>query len=254
MSDLRGLEPAAPGEVQALRDQTPMIAIETTAIPLDDVRDSVRRIQEAHGPMLDAFHKVSYHSFTWSMTTWMGVPLLKHPCDLIALQEIVAGIRPALIIETGTAYGGSALYLAHLCDLLGHGQILTIDLEPAAKLPQHPRITYRVGSSVDDEIVGYVSDRAARCGGPVLVLLDSNHSQAHVAAELVVYAPLVTPGSFVVVEDTNVNGNPVLPEHGPGPREAVDAFLAGHRDFERDPLPERFLISMHPGGWLRRIA
>jgi hypothetical protein len=113
-----------------------VIAIASKSVSLDDVRSSVRTLQDRHAPMLDAFHSLSYHSYTWSMTTWMGVPLLKHPCDLFALQEIVASIRPALIIETGTAFGGSALYLAHLCDLLGHGQVLTIDLEPAPSLPR----------------------------------------------------------------------------------------------------------------------
>jgi cephalosporin hydroxylase len=233
-----------------------VIAIASKSVSLDDVRSSVRTLQDRHAPMLDAFHSLSYHSYTWSMTTWMGVPLLKHPCDLFALQEIIASIRPALIIETGTAFGGSALYLAHLCDLLGHGQVLTIDLEPAPSLPSHPRVTYRVGSSVDPEIVAYAAERAARCDGPVLVLLDSDHHAAHVRAELDAYAPLVTVGSFLVVEDTNVNGRPVLPDFGPGPAEAVEAWLASPTEgpiFQRDALPERYLITMHPGGWLRRV-
>jgi cephalosporin hydroxylase len=214
-----------------------VIAIASKGVSLDDVRSSVRTLQDRYAPTLEAFHRLSYHSYTWSMTTWMGVPLLKHPCDLFALQEIVAGIRPALIIETGTAFGGSALYLAHLCDLLGHGQVLTIDLEPAPSLPQHQRITYRVGSSVDPEIVAYAAERAARCGGPVLVLLDSDHHEGHVRAELDAYAPLVTVGSFLVVEDTNVNGRPVLPEFGPGPAEAVEAWLGTPTEgpiFQRD--------------------
>lgn len=231
-----------------------MIAIETDRVNLNDVRTRVRALQAQHAPMLDDFHRLSYGSYTWSMTSWMGVPLLKHPCDLFSLQDIIASLRPALIIETGTAYGGSALYLAHLCDLLGSGQVLSIDLQPAPSLPQHPRITYRVGSSTDTEIVGYATARAAQCGGPVLVLLDSDHHQAHVAAELDAYAPLVTVGSFCLVEDTNVNGHPVVPEFGPGPMEAVAAFLPNHPEFQVDALPERYLISMHPGGWLRRVA
>lgn len=231
-----------------------VIAIQSSRVNPDDVRGHVRAIQQRHRPMLDDFAKLSYGSYTWSMTHWMGVPTLKHPCDLIALQEIVAAVRPALIIETGTAYGGSALYSAHLCDLLGHGQVLTIDLEPAPSLPAHPRITYRVGSSVDPEIITYARERAVRCSGPVLVLLDSDHHQPHVAAELDAYAPLVTVDSFVIVEDTNINGHPVLPEFGPGPQEAVAEFLASRSDFRVDAMPERFLISMHPGGWLRRVA
>ena len=85
-----------------------------------------------------------------------------------------------------------------------------------------------------------------------MVVLDSDHSQENVLRELEVYAPLVTPGQYLVVEDTNVNGHPVLPEHGPGPYEAVQQFLAGTSDFEFDPQCERFLFTQNPGGWLRR--
>jgi cephalosporin hydroxylase len=230
-----------------------MIAIQTERVNLDDVRDRVRTIQRQHADLLDEFGRLSYGSYTWSMTTWMGRILLKHPCDLIALQEIISAIRPALIIETGTAYGGSAFYMAQLCDLLGHGQVLTIDLEPADDLPQHPRITYRRGSSTDPEIIAYATDRAQRCGGPVLVILDSDHHLGHVTAELAAYSGLVTVGSFLIVEDTNVNGRPVVPTFGPGPGEAVDVFLLAHPEFVRDAMPERFLITMHPGGWLRRV-
>lgn len=234
-----------------------MIAIESNPVTFDLVREKVRETQQAEQPTLDRFHQLSYHGFTWSMATWMGVPMLKHPCDAMMLQELVCRIKPALIIETGTAFGGSALFLAHVCDAIGHGAIVTIDLDPHPKAPRHPRITHRVGSSVDPEIVGYVSGRVIRAGGPVLVLLDSDHHQEHVFAELILYSPFVTLGSYLVVEDTNVNGNPILPEFGPGPKEAVDRFLdveGGHNFFERDVLPERYLMTFHPGGWLRRIA
>lgn len=230
-----------------------MIAIERNRVNHDDVRARVRTLQEKNGDVLDSFHRISYHSYTWSMATWMGVPMLKHPCDAMMLQELLTRVRPALIVETGTAMGGSALFMGHVCDAIGHGQIITIDLEPDVKV-KHPRVTYRTGSSVDPEIVDYVRDRAARCGGPVLVILDSDHRAAHVAAELDAYAKLVTVGSYLIVEDTNVNGNPVLPEHGPGPAEAVAALLATYSTFERDALAERYLMTCHPGGWLRRIA
>lgn len=232
-----------------------MIAIDSTPISIDDVRADVRATQARERATLDAFHRLSYHGFTWSLATWMGVPMLKHPCDALMLQEIVARVRPALIIETGTAMGGSALFLGHVCDAIGHGAIITIDLEPDIKL-RHPRVTYRVGSSVDPEIVGYVAERVARCGGPVLVLLDSDHHAEHVYQELVLYSPFVTVGSFCVVEDTNVNGNPVLPAFGPGPAEAIARFFSdgGDRFFQADVLAERYLITMHPGGWLRRVA
>jgi cephalosporin hydroxylase len=232
-----------------------VIAIETQPVSFDQVRARVQETQHQERRTLDAFHRLSYHGYTWSMAKWMGVPMLKHPCDALMLQELIARVRPALIVETGTAMGGSALFLGHVCDAIGHGAIITIDIEPDVKL-QHPRVTYRIGSSVDPEIVRYVADRAARCGGPVLVILDSDHHEAHVAAELRCYAPLVTVDSYLIVEDTNVNGRPVLPEFGPGPHEAVEAWLTTPTEgpvFARDALAERYLITMHPGGWLRRI-
>jgi len=231
-----------------------VIAIQTTPVKLDDVRAQVRATQAEHRDLIDAFTQVYYRGHTWSMTMWLGVPMLKHPCDVWALQDILYGLKPALIVETGTAYGGSALFMANVCDCLGTGSVITIDLEPGPNLPAHPRITYRVGNSVDPEIVGYVHERAARCGGPVVVILDSAHNQAHVANELAAYASIVTPSSFLIVEDTNVNGHPVMPEHGPGPAEAVADFLAAHPEFQADALPERYLVTMHPGGWLRRVA
>src|SRR4051812_9183038 len=93
--DLHAVQPAVSTrhEVQALREGAPwMIAIESTAISLDAVRRSVRETQERHQPVLDAFHRVFYHTYTWSMTTWMGVPVLKNPCDLFALQDILAAL------------------------------------------------------------------------------------------------------------------------------------------------------------------
>lgn len=245
-------EAAALSEVPA--ENTPVIAIDSTPVNLDDVRATVRATQAEHRETIEAFHKVYYRGYTWSMTMWMGVPLMKHPCDLFALQDILTGLKPALIVETGTAFGGSALFLAHLCDLIGAGHIITIDMEPSPTVPRHPRITYRVGDSSDPEIVDYVRDRAARCGGPVVVILDSDHHEPHVTKELAAYAPIVTPASFLIVEDMNINGHPVFPEFGPGPTEAVAAFLADHPEFQADALPERYLVTMHPGGWLRRMS
>lgn len=229
-----------------------MIAIETTPVDLAKVRAQLEADQARERQLLDAFHRFFYTQPTWSMTMWAGVPAMKSPCDLFALQDIIVGLRPALIIETGVAYGGSTLFMAHVCDLIGHGVIIAIDLEPHEQLPQHSRITYRRGSSVDPEIVGYATERASRAGGPVMVILDSDHHAPHVSTELNAYAHLVTPGSFLIVEDTNINGHPVLPEWGPGPAESVAAFLVDHPEFSADILPERYGVTMHPGGWLRR--
>ena len=140
-------------------------------------------------------HDVFYASDAWTRATWLGAQALKNPLDLWIYQEILFETRPALVVETGTYRGGSALYLASICDLVGSGEVVSIDVEPERDdYPQHPRITYLAGrSSTDADVVGEIRERAA--GKPVLVVLDSDHSQSHVAAELEAYAPLVPVGA-----------------------------------------------------------
>jgi cephalosporin hydroxylase len=206
---------------------------------------------------VDDFHQLYYDTGlqggTWTTTTWLGVGVLKCPLDLWEYQEIIYELRPDLIVETGTAKGGSALYFASVCDLIGNGDILTIDIAHASALPQHPRITYLTGSSVDPSVVAQVYERAGQAN-TVMVVLDSDHSAAHVAAELDAYAPIVTHGSYLVVEDTNVNGHPVYGWHGPGPMEAVEQFLAGTAEFVADRSREKLLLTFNPSGWLQRTA
>jgi cephalosporin hydroxylase len=198
------------------------------------------------------FHRLYYDSpvRTWSNTYWLGTHTQKCPLDLWIYQEILYELRPEAIVETGTASGGSALFLASVCDLLGQGKIISVDIEDAER-PQHDRVTYLTGSSVApkivDRVVEFVGDAA-----PVLVILDSDHSREHVLEELRAYSPVVTPGSYLIVEDTNVNGHPVLPEHGPGPMEAVDEFLDSAPEFSVDPEREKFFLTFNPRGFLRK--
>jgi cephalosporin hydroxylase len=200
-----------------------------------------------------AFHRLYYDDLdqTWAQTHWLGVATLKCPLDLWMYQELLTAIRPDLVIETGTAAGGSALFLASCMDMLGNGRVVTIDIEDKSDRPHHDRIAYLHGSSVDPEIVDRVRSLSADTRS-VMVVLDSNHRCEHVLAELRAYSPLVTPGSYLVVEDTNVNGHPILPTFGPGPHEAVETFLAEGAPFVRDRACERFLMTFNPGGYLRR--
>lgn len=205
--------------------------------------------------LIDGFHRLYYESGeaggTWKDTKFLGVPTWKSPLDLWVYQELLWELRPGLIVETGTAHGGSALYLATLCETIGSGQVVSIDIGEWPDRPAHPRLTYVVASSTDPQVVAQVAERA-RTAGAVLVVLDSDHSRDHVLAELRAYAPLVTPGSYLVVEDTNVNGHPVYEAFGPGPMEAVQDFLKERDDFEVDRSREKFLLTFNPGGWLRR--
>lgn len=200
-----------------------------------------------------AFHELYYDSMnqTWKNTFWFGVQTAKTPTDLWVYQEILWETRPDLIVECGTAYGGSALFLASLMDLLGAGAVCTVDVQEMPDRPVHPRIEYVLGSSTDPGVFTEVSARAASAER-VMVLLDSDHSCAHVTEELALYADLVTPGCYLIVEDTNVNGHPVVPEFGPGPAEALDAFLAADERFEVDATREKLLFTFNPGGFLRR--
>lgn len=202
------------------------------------------------------FHKLYYNSHhfskTFTDTRWMGVPVLKCPLDLWIYQEILFNLKPDILIETGTCEGGSALYLASICDLLGKGKVITIDIEAKAGRPAHPRLEYLTGSSVDPAIVSEVKKKM----GPddqAVVFLDSNHEKSHVLKELEIYQTFVRKGSYLIVEDTNINGNPVFPAFGPGPMEALDEFLEKNKDFVIDKDKEKFYMTFSPRGYLLRI-
>lgn len=213
--------------------------------PSPTVRDTIVR----------QFHRLYYHSLdrTWKDTYYRGVTIWKCPLDLWLYQEMLHDLRPDLIVETGTAFGGSAYFLGDLCDTLGlDARILTVDVQHQPDRPQHSRVTYITASSTDPAVVARVRD-AAPAGGTVLVILDSDHSRDHVLAELRAYADLVSVGSYVVVEDTNVNGHPAYPEFGPGPMEAVDAFLAEDDRFEVDEGKEKFFMTFNPRGYLKKV-
>lgn len=222
-------------------------------------RRRVERLRERQrDPKLvtEAFHLLYYRlgvqGKTWRDTRWLGVPAQKLPLDLWIYQEIVFETRPTLVIETGTADGGSALYLASLFDILGEGRVVTVDISPVGysgePRPEHPRVRYVLGSSTDEAVLEEVRGEAA--GERVLVILDSDHSEAHVSEELRAYSPLAD--DYLIVEDSNVNGHPVLPDHGPGPMEAVQEFLKGNEEFVVDDTREKFYLTFNPKGYLRR--
>jgi len=207
------------------------------------------------GDAVDEFTRVYYDGHllgdTRADTHWLGVRTDKCPLDLWIYQELIARLRPDVIVETGTLDGGSALYLASICDLVGHGEVVTIDIEAPPAPPEHPRIMYVRGSSVDEEVVAEV--RARTAGKSALVVLDSDHRRDHVLAELHAYADVVPVGGYLIVEDTILNGHPINPEFGPGPMEAVEAFLAEDRRFEVDRRCEKLYMTFNRRGYLRRV-
>lgn len=215
---------------------------------------AVRPMSAAERQATEAFHRGYYEAWTTGRGTidlsWFGHRTLKCPLDLWIYQEIVVETEPDLIIECGTAFGGSALYLAAICELAGRGRVVTVDIEAVPGRPQHRLIQYVTGSSTDPTIVDGI--RAQSRGRRAMVILDSDHSKAHVLAEMRLYHELVGVGCYLIVEDTDVNGHPVLPDFGPGPKEAVDEFLALHPEFVVDSDRERLMMTLNPGGYLRR--
>ena len=162
---------------------------------------------EAFEALSEVWLKVGWNQkYTYTMS-WLGVPIIQLPEDMIRYQEAVFALKPDVIVETGVAHGGSAVFSASLLKLIGKGRVLAIDIEirphNKQRIQQHslaPLITLIEGSSTDGAIVDKVKKSIAP-GETVLVVLDSNHSYAHVAAELEAYAPLVTKGSYIVSTD-----------------------------------------------------
>ena len=205
--------------------------------------------------IVNSFHKLYYDARlfggTHGDTYWLGTPIYKCPMDLMAYQEIIYETKPDVILETGTMDGGSAHFLSSMCDIVNHGEVISIDIVQREGRPQHDRLSYFDGSSVSDEIVQKVHERIAG-KKRVMAVLDSDHTMKHVLDELRVYAPLVTPGNYLIVEDSNMNGHPVAEEFGPGPMEAIEEFLRGTNDFEIDKDREKFYLTFNPSGYLKR--
>jgi cephalosporin hydroxylase len=205
--------------------------------------------------MMKLFHKIPIWRYMW----FHNVPIGKNPLDLWMMQQIIYETRPEFIVETGTFAGGSALYWAHTLNGMGleNSRVFTMDIgdftKTAAKHPLWKKyITFWKGSSTDPAIVAEIAQRVK--GHKTLVTLDSDHSMEHVLNELHAYAPMVSRGSYLVVEDTHIDGVPTQPESGPGPMAAVLQFLkeGGSKTFEQDLSREAFIMTFNPGGWLRR--
>jgi cephalosporin hydroxylase len=194
-----------------------------------------------------------WRSAPWRRASWLGHPIRSAPGDLLAYQEILSGVEPAWVIETGTGDGGRTLFLASVCELLGRGQVLSIDESLPDDLPSHPRIRYMKAHAHSRPAVARIRE-VVRDAGPIVVVLGSCTDAFKTSAQFERLEPFVARGSYVVVTDTIVNGRPVWPGFGPGPAEAVKRILSAHGDFVSDPQMEKYSSSFNPGGYLKRVS
>ena len=194
---------------------------------------------------------------TWRKNSFLGIRTLQNPLDVWITFEIIHKVNPDVIVETGTLQGGSAaLWAMFLEQVNPEGREITIDIEnespKARKLPiSRRRVDFLIGSSTAPEIDEEVRRRVA--GKRVLVILDSAHHMNHVLDELRAYAPMVPRGSYNIVQDSAMNGHPTAPDYGPGPYEAIEAFLAETSDFEAERSRERLMMTNNPMGFLKRV-
>lgn len=206
---------------------------------------------------IDKFHVWYEENKIWEKTTWLGVPCWKLPFDLQIMQEIIFEVQPDYLIETGTGYGGSALFFASIMELIGRGKVLTIDIESKVDIASlggkelyKRRVEFITGSSMDEDVVRRVKKVI---GGKVVVVLDSWHTKTHVLQELEMYSPLVSMNSYMVVEDTHVSDHPVPWKWGPGPFEAVEEFLLKNPQFMVDKKCEKLGFTFNPNGYLKKV-
>lgn len=213
------------------------------------------------------FERLIKHTNNFDKVSWLGIPVWQNVFDLWTIQETIFEVKPDLLIETGTNRGGSSLFFAQLFDQMyghgseregsgGKGRIWTVDIEKLHEFT-NPRVTYHLGSSVSDETMTSLQAWMGPNPGKIMVILDSDHNRPHVRKELELYAPLVTPGSYLLCQDGVIDDLSMFHKHGEeGPRLAVEDFLANSphgSKFEVDQERcDRFLITHHPKGWLKR--
>jgi cephalosporin hydroxylase len=203
------------------------------------------------------FNLLHYNSRLWNHTTWMGIQTQQNPCDMWVFQEILWDLKPDFVIETGTFNGGSSLFFAMvLAEATEKGRVISVDINPHIEQVSkfkvfRDRVEVIKGDSVSPEVIDKIAEQVK--GHVVLVTLDSLHTKDHVLKELKLYSKFVSVNSYLIVQDTNVNGHPVFKRHGPGPMEAVEEFLKDNKDFEIDRNMERHMLTYYPSGYLKRV-
>jgi cephalosporin hydroxylase len=228
-----------------------LTVVEQGKTSIGELTEAVLMTRREHNDVLQQYHEVWYNApHTWHYTQFLNIGVMKSPNDLWVYQDIMVNHKPQTVIETGTYQGGSALWLASLADLLSLDmKIFTIDIKDFRRCA-HPKITFIRGDSTDPLLA---ADLIEQIEGPLLVILDADHSAEHVRKELELYASMCKVGDWLVVEDTNITWPG---EHGDrGAAGGLADYLAEHPgEWRQDILSERYLLTMNPGGWMQRIA
>jgi cephalosporin hydroxylase len=215
---------------------------------------------------LDALHAADRYDYTY-LWSWMGVPIIQLPADIMATQEVIWATKPNCIIETGVARGGSVLFMASLLELIGQGKVIGVDIDIRShnrdSIERHPlgkRVALIEGPSTEPATINKVMNEIP-AGASVMVVLDSDHSREYVLAELRSYGPLVTEGCYLVVADTILGhldakrtprNRSKLWLKGNEPLSALEAYLKETDRFEIDPVVNgKLILSSSPGGYLR---
>jgi len=204
------------------------------------------------------YHKWYYYNSIWQTTRFLGIKTMKSVSDMWNYQEVIFDLKPALIIEFGTNRGGAAVFFSQIMSRLNpEGRILTVEIDPSIVDPSvknYDNIELVVNSSVSDEVREKLKDLAERHKGPIFAILDSDHSKNHVLTEMKFLREFMKKGDYLVVEDCNVNGHPILPGWGEGPHEAVDEyFRLFPDDYTRDTEREKkFGFTFATDGFLIR--
>jgi len=206
----------------------------------------------------EAYHKWYYDNEVWEDVRFLGVITNKSVSDMWNYQEILAELCPSHIVEFGTRFGGSALFFSVIGRAINPDlTVISVDIshaEVAQRVRDDPAIKLVTSSSTDTSVATIIAELRRNGPGSAFFILDSDHAKAHVLAELVLLRDLVQAGDYLVVEDGNINGHPVLPGWGEGPREAIAAYFDQFPDdYTIDTRREaKFGFTFAPSGFLIR--
>jgi cephalosporin hydroxylase len=197
-----------------------------------------------------------YHqnAVVFKQCSWMGVTAIKNPLDAWVYQEIIYDLKPDVIVEIGSAHGGTTLFLANMLDLIGKGMVVSVDIERVYYRVQHPRIVLVDGDSAAPEVAGKVGELC--CGKTTMIIHDGAHDREHVLKDLRAYCDLVSVNSYFIVEDGVMDL--YRPGEGfgtneDGPLPAIEQFLQENPNFVVDHEKERYIITSNPMGFLKRV-